>query len=156
MDPISGLVKKYYIPQQGQYIAASVLMNLNLIGNRRQWLSDSFDKCGYWNPLTFQHNLRVIWNLNSKHFSTHICLSSFTRPNHCLTLDGQPHDNFHILQCDLHLTMWQVECMGFRAPLLYKCSDQCMVKLYGWGQVQTLQTKQSSMPGGPCKYYNNR
>ena len=49
---------------------------------------------------------------SSKQFSTHSFLSSFSGPNHCLTLDGHPHYNFHILQCDHHLTMWKVERMG--------------------------------------------
>ena len=138
MDLISRLVNKYHIPQQGQYKAVSILINLHLIGIQRQRLCNLVNEHFYFNPLTIQHGLIFSWNLNSKHFIIHSFPSSFREPNHCLTLDDQPHYNFHILQCDCHLTMWKVERMGLWVPLLYKCNDQCMIKLYRRDHVQTL------------------
>ena len=101
-------------------------MNLQLICIWRQRLCNLVNECFYLNPLTIQHDFIFIWNLNSKYFITHRFLSSFSEPNHCLTLDGHPHYNFLILQCDRHLTMWKVERMGLWAPSLYKCNDQAL------------------------------
>ena len=89
-------------------------MQLILFSIRLQWTNNLLQKSA--NELLMW---LLIYRLKPKEVSTHLYLGFLRAPCYNVTNNRKSEKNLHILQCDGNLTMWHVEGVSLRLPLLH-------------------------------------
>ena len=94
-------------------------MKLILFSIKRQWTDNLLQKPFDDNPLANKHFCIIIYKFKPKEVSAHMPPFFLRAPYYSLTINMKPKKNLHILQCDGDLTMWHVEGVSLRLPLLH-------------------------------------
>ena len=94
-------------------------MKLILFSIKRQWTDNLLQKPFDDNPLANKHFCIIIYKFKPKEVSVHMPSFFLRAPYYSLTINMKPKKNLHILQCDGDLTMWHVEGVSLRLPLLH-------------------------------------